>query len=102
MLSAVAGAGTFALIGPDDNPMVGASGAVFGLIGAWKFWEYEVRRNWKLPMAPLWRMLAGLVVLNVVLWVALGGLLAWESHLGGFVAGWVWAALTTRHHRAAW
>jgi len=102
LLSAIAGAAAFALIGPDDNPMVGASGAVFGLIGAWKFWEYEVRRNWKLPMSPLWRMLAGLVVLNVILWVALGGLLAWEAHLGGFVAGWVWAALTTRHHRAAW
>ena len=39
-------------------------------------------------MGPLWQSLLGLAVLNAVLWAALGGLLAWEAHLGGFVAGW--------------
>jgi rhomboid protease GluP len=29
-----------------------------------------------------------LVILNVVLALAAGGALAWEAHLGGFVAGW--------------
>jgi membrane associated rhomboid family serine protease len=31
----------------------------------------------------------GLILLNFVLWVVQGGLLAWETHLGGFVAGWI-------------
>ena len=31
-----------------------------------------------------------MAVLNLVLWVLQGGLLAWETHLGGFIAGWIW------------
>jgi len=95
ILSAIGGAAGFALLSGSETPMVGASGAVFGLIGAWKFWEWQLRQHRRVSMRPLWRSLLGLVLLNLILWVALSGLVAWEAHLGGFVAGVIFAALVT-------
>lgn len=94
-LTAIGGAGGFALLSSSESPMVGASGAVFGLIGAWKFWEWQLRQHLGSSMRPLWRSLLGLALLNVILWVALSGLLAWEAHLGGFLAGVIFAAIVT-------
>ncbi|TVP73247.1 MAG: rhomboid family intramembrane serine protease [Rhodobacteraceae bacterium] len=94
-LSAIGGGLGFALFSNSEAPMVGASGAVFGLIGAWKFWEWQMRQHLNSSMRPLWRSLLGLLLLNVVLWFALSGLLAWEAHLGGFVVGVVVAAIVT-------
>jgi len=34
-----------------------------------------------------------LIVLNLVLWWAMDGLLAWQTHLGGFIIGWVVALM---------
>jgi membrane associated rhomboid family serine protease len=91
--SAIGGGVGYALLGHGGAPMVGASGAVFGLVGAWKYWEWCDRRALGAPLRPLWMSLVGLALLNLVLWWLLGGLLAWEAHLGGFLAGWLWAAL---------
>jgi len=38
----------------------------------------------------------GLALLNVMLWMWMAGGLAWETHLGGFVSGWVGATALTR------
>lgn len=95
VLSAVSGGAFYALLGPETAPMVGASGAVFGLIGAWKYWEWRDRRAAGAVMGPLYKSLIGLLLLNVILWLFLSGLLAWEAHLGGFVAGWLWAMAVT-------
>lgn len=94
-LTALGGAFGFALLSNSETPMVGASGAVFGLIGAWKFWEWQARQYFGSSMRPLWRSLIGLAALNLLLWVLLSGLLAWEAHLGGFVAGVIFAAAVT-------
>lgn len=94
-ISAIGGGIGFALLSNSEAPMIGASGAVFGLIGAWKFWEWQLRQHIGSPMAPLWRSLFGLVLLNVILWIALSGLVAWEAHLGGFIAGVLFAAIAT-------
>ncbi len=94
-VSAIGGGIGFAILSNSDAPMVGASGAVFGLIGAWKFWEWQMRQHLGSSMRPLWRSLLGLVLLNVILWVALSGLVAWEAHLGGFIAGVLFAAIVT-------
>ncbi len=94
-VTAIGGAAGFALLSSSEAPMVGASGAVFGLIGAWKFWEWQLRQHLGSSMRPLWRSLVGLALLNVILWLALSGLLAWEAHLGGFVAGVIFAAIVT-------
>ncbi|MGY6550094.1 MAG: rhomboid family intramembrane serine protease [Roseinatronobacter sp.] len=93
--SAIGGGIGFAVLSGSEAPMVGASGAVFGLIGAWKFWEWQLRKHVGAQMRPLWRSLTGLALLNVILWVALSGLLAWQAHLGGFLAGVVFAAVVT-------
>ena len=95
VVSALGGALGFSMLSGTEAPMVGASGAVFGLIGAWKFWEWQLRHHFGSPMRPLWMSLLGLAVLNAVLWVLLSGLLAWEAHLGGFAAGVLFAAIVT-------
>ena len=37
--------------------------------------------------------MAGLALLNLVMWLLADGVLAWETHLGGFLAGIGMAAL---------
>ncbi len=101
IFSAIGGGGAYALIATSTSPMVGASGAVFGLIGAWKYWDWQYLRAAGAPLGPLWRQLVGLGLLNVILWLALSGLLAWEAHLGGFVVGWAFAAAVTPPLRRA-
>ena len=67
--------------------MIGASGAVFGLIGLWQYWEFSVRRARGMTLRPVFSMLLVLLVINIALAVALGGGLAWQAHLGGFMTG---------------
>lgn len=100
-VSAAAGAAAFWLMSDAAGPVVGASGAVFGLFGATMFWDWQRRRALDMPVQPVLRMALGLVLLNVILWVLVGGMLAWQAHLGGFVAGAVaaWLATPTLAHR---
>ncbi len=88
-VSAVAGGVAFALLNPTGGPVVGASGAVFGFFGVWKYFEYAARRRMGLSLVPIWQFIGMLALLNLALWFMLSGLLAWEAHLGGFVAGWL-------------
>ena len=99
-VSAVAGGLAYAALSGSAAPMVGASGAVFGFIGLWQYWEYAARRARGLTLKPVYQMLAGLVVINLVLAVMLQGGLAWQAHLGGFVAGVALGPAMTRVARA--
>lgn len=98
--SALGGAAVFGMMSHSSQPMVGASGALFGLAGAWQYWEYAnawrgPRRAWRLALT-----IGVLVALNLALWLAFGGALAWQTHLGGFLTGWVMARfLHGRHAR---
>ena len=94
-LGAIGGGLGYAALGPQGAPMVGASGAVFALLGAWKYWEWLDRRAFGVSMQPLWLSVAALALLNVVIFVWLDGLLAWEAHLGGAIAGALWAAVVS-------
>jgi rhomboid protease GluP len=87
------GAAGFALLTSSPAPMVGASGALFGLAGAWLV--EDVRRTYG-QRARLLRgglMLTALLALNAAAWALQGGHLAWETHLGGMLAGLVFAGL---------
>ena len=92
-LSALGGGIGFGLLTTSPSPMVGASGALFGLTGAWLYWEAHDRKQagfgrWMLVLV----VTSSLVAMNAVMWATTAGLLAWETHLGGFVAGWFVAA----------
>lgn len=94
-ITAMGGAAAYWLLSSAQAPMVGASGVVFGLFGVTMFWDWQRRRALGAPIQPVLRMALGLVVMNVILWVLVQGYLAWEAHLGGFLAGIAAAALAT-------
>lgn len=91
--SAIGGALGYAALFSGPQPMVGASGALFGLAGAWLAWEYVDRFTARSGLWPVLRVAAMLVALNVVLFYSMKGQLAWQTHLGGFLSGWVVAML---------
>lgn len=75
----------FGALTQSTAPMVGASGAIFGLAGAALMLACLDRPDKALHWG-IGGTLA-LVVLNAVIWWLQGGQLAWETHLGGFVVG---------------
>ena len=74
-------------------PMVGASGAVAGVMGAYLVLHPRVKvlvlaMKWLPLMLPAYLILAlwfGLQLFNG--WLGVGGQIAWWAHVGGFVAG---------------
>lgn len=95
--AAILGGGlAFGLLSASPAPMVGASGAIFGLAGAWTWLQAADRaQDGAGPGAVALRVagiMAGLALLNLVMWLLAGGVLAWETHLGGYLAGLAMAA----------
>lgn len=80
----------YALLTTQTAPMVGASGALFGLAGALVWMRLREGLSAMTTAEALrdiaWPVLL-LVGMNVVMYVAMDGQLAWETHLGGFLAG---------------
>ncbi|MDE3079619.1 MAG: rhomboid family intramembrane serine protease [Paracoccaceae bacterium] len=103
LLSAIGGGLGFALITYTTELMVGASGALFGLAGAILAWAWADRRRFGQSRVEVARVLARplayLVGINVVMFWALSGGLAWGCHLGGFVTGWALGLLLDRRYR---
>jgi membrane associated rhomboid family serine protease len=87
------GALGFAMLAPELRPMVGASGALFGLAGALLAWMYVDRYTYNQGLLPVAQTVLLLILLNLVLWWTMRGQLAWETHLGGFITGWLAATL---------
>jgi membrane associated rhomboid family serine protease len=78
-----AGAASFAF-GPPDRAAVGASGAVFGLLGTWLVYNLR-RRSLSLGRANVqWALM--LIGINLVFGLVVPRI-DWLAHLGGLVAG---------------
>jgi membrane associated rhomboid family serine protease len=93
---ASAGAGGLAAyaFGPLDQVAIGASGAIFGLFGAWMFVAWKMRNT---PGGrSMFNQLGVLLAINMALPLFVGGI-AWTAHVGGFVAGgliaYLWSIL---------
>lgn len=82
LMSALGGSVLFYLIGPPNVLSLGASGAIFGLFGAWFVIAKRLRAD---P-----RGIVVLIIINLVISFTIHGI-AWQAHVGGLVTG---AALT--------
>ena len=95
---AAVGATTWGLIFVFENPvthLVGASGGIFGFFGALKRWEWRWIGLTGASPRRFWGTISALILMNVLLFFFYsgGGGVAWEAHLGGFVAGWLIAPI---------
>jgi membrane associated rhomboid family serine protease len=95
-LSALGGGAAFGLLTSSPAPMVGASGALFGLAAELVVTEVRRASGFRAKMQRGLGLVTLLFILNAVVWVIQGGQLAWETHLGGFLAGMVLAVLWRR------
>jgi membrane associated rhomboid family serine protease len=93
ILSALGGSVLFYLLAPVNELGLGASGAIFGLFGAW----FVVSRRLRVDS----RAIVFLIVLNLVISFAVAGI-AWQAHIGGLITGGLLAAAyayAPRNHR---
>ncbi|WP_328318540.1 rhomboid family intramembrane serine protease [Streptomyces sp. NBC_00388] len=77
LISGLAGSALTYLIASPVEASLGASGAIFGLLGA----TAVLMKRMNYDMRPL----LGLLVVNVIF--TFSGGIAWQAHVGGFVAG---------------
>ena len=88
LVGAISSGVMFGLLESTSAPMVGASGVVFSLIGLWlQVSRAELRRPQR-PSHSIASVMISLIVIHVLLHVFMGGQIAWQAHLGGFVAGY--------------
>ncbi len=85
LISALGGSALFYLIVAPDQPAIGASGAIFGLFGAW----FVIAKRLRVDS----RQVVMLIVLNLFLGFVIPNV-GWQAHVGGLVTG---AALTAAY-----
>jgi len=91
LLSALTGAATIYWFGPEFTPTVGASGAIYGLMGALLVISLKVRVNIQ--------GLAVLLGINLLLTFTISNI-SWQGHLGGLAGGAAAAAVLVYAPRA--
>ncbi len=79
LLSAVGGGVMYYFLAPQNYPAVGASGAIFGLFGAW----FVVARRLRLDT----RGIIVLIAINLALSFFFHNIIAWQDHIGGLLTG---------------
>ncbi len=83
LASALGGGVSYYFLAPVNQPALGASGAIFGLFGAW----FVVSRRLGIDS----RQVVLLIVLNLVIGFVVP-YIAWQDHLGGLITGGVLTA----------
>ncbi len=94
LLSALGGSVLFYVLVPPYQQALGASGAVFGLFGAW----FVVSRRMQVDT----RAIVILIVINLVIGFVVPNI-AWQDHIGGLLTGGLLTAAyayAPRQHRA--
>jgi membrane associated rhomboid family serine protease len=97
LLSGLCGSLAVYWLSPVNQPTVGASGAIFGLMGALLVVAVKLRANVQ--------SLLGLLLVNGVITVVGSGYISWQGHLGGFVGGLLLALVLVyapHRGRTAW
>jgi membrane associated rhomboid family serine protease len=84
LLSAVGGSVMYYFLAPQNAAAVGASGAIFGLFGAW----FVVSKRLRLDV----RGIVWLIAINLALSFWLHNIIAWQDHIGGLLTGAVLTA----------
>src|SRR5271169_1699138 len=79
LLSAVGGAVTYYFLAPQNQFAAGASGAIYGLFGAW----FVVSRRLRLDT----RGIVMLIAINLALSFFYHNVIAWQAHIGGLLTG---------------
>lgn len=79
LVSAVGGGVMYYYLVPPYNAAAGASGAIFGLFGAW----FVVSRRLRVDT----RGIVGLIVINLALGFFFHSFIAWQDHIGGLLTG---------------
>lgn len=85
--------GSVAYVAFNSGPAVGASGAVFGLFGAWLASSWRARHS--VAGRSQLQSIGVILGINLLLPLAVPRI-AWEAHVGGLVAGFVIAYAWTR------
>ena len=96
-ISGLAGSATVLWFSAPNSQTLGASGAIFGLMGALLVVAIKVRGDVRGMLT--W------IGINFVLTFLLVRLISWQGHLGGFVSGVLIGAVIVyapREHRTAW
>jgi membrane associated rhomboid family serine protease len=96
LATGIAGGVASYAFGPLNSVGAGASGAIFGLMGAFLADSYS-RRNTRIGRMQI-NAIVQTLILNLVITLAVS-FIDWRAHLGGFVAGVVLGALLRRRAR---
>jgi membrane associated rhomboid family serine protease len=84
LLSALGGSAMYYYLAPQNAMALGASGAIFGLFGAW----FVVARRLQLDA----RGISTVILMNLVISFVFRGTIAWQAHVGGLLTGLLIAA----------
>ncbi len=79
LISAVGGSVMYYYLAPSNALALGASGAIFGLFGAW----FVLARRLRLDA----RGISSVIAINLVISFVFRGTIAWQAHIGGLLAG---------------
>lgn len=84
--------------GSPDIPSVGASGAIFGLLGAIIAYSYRYRDNLRFGRQQLINAI-GVALMNILLGLSLSRIIDNWAHIGGLISGMVTGLLLIPHYQ---